>query len=649
MTPEQDAGTVRHAPSPEFAAQANATAELAQRAANDREAFWAEQSRELLPWHSDFSEVLDWSEAPFARWFADGELNASYACLDQHVEAGRGDEVAIHWVGEPEGDTRDITWRELLEETSRAANVLTDLGVNAGDRVAIYLPMIPETVVAMLACARIGATHSVIFGGFAPNAIRARVKDAEAKVVITADGGYRKGKPSPLKPNVDEALSEEDNTVGKVLVVRRTGADVAWQDGRDLWWHEQLEAASPQHEAQPMPAEHPLFILYTSGTTGTPKGIFHTTGGYLTQVAYTSKVVLDLKPGSDVYWCTADVGWVTGHSYLVYGPMSLGVTQVMYEGTPDSPHKGRWWEIAEQYGVTVLYTAPTAIRAAMKWGDDIPAGYDLASLRLLGSVGEPINPEAWEWYREHIGGGTTPIVDTWWQTETGAMMIAPLPGVTELVPGSAQTPVPGISVDVVDEEGRSVGNGEGGYLVIREPWPAMLRGVWGDPQRFRDTYWSRFAGMYFAGDGAKRDEDGNIWVLGRVDDVMNVSGHRLSTSEIESALVSHDAVAEAAVVGASDTSTGQAVVAYVILRGEVAEQRGEGADDSELVEELRSHVGREIGPIAKPRTVTVVPELPKTRSGKIMRRLLRDLAEGKEIGDVSTLADPSVMDSIRHP
>ena len=650
MTPENDAAAVRtYPPSAEFAAQANATAELAERAGADREAFWAEQSRELLPWATDFSEVLDWSEAPFARWFADGEINASYACLDQHVEAGRGDEVAIHWVGEPEGDRRDLTWSDLLEETCRAANVLEDLGVQAGDRVAIYLPMIPETVVAILACARIGATHSVIFGGFAPNAIRARVQDAEAKVVITADGGYRKGKASALKPNVDEALSHEDTTVSTVLVVRRTGQDVGWQDGRDQWWHEAMETASSDHEAQPMPAEHPLFILYTSGTTGTPKGIFHTTGGYLTQTAYTAKMVLDLKPGRDVYWCTADVGWVTGHSYLVYGPMALGVTQVMYEGTPDTPHKGRWWEIVQEYGVTVLYTAPTAIRAAMKWGDDIPAQYDLSSLRLLGSVGEPINPEAWTWYREHIGGGHTPIVDTWWQTETGAMMIAPLPGATELVPGSAQTPVPGITVDVVDESGQSVGNGEGGYLVIRDPWPAMLRGVWGDPQRFRDTYWSRFEGMYFAGDGAKRDEDGNVWVLGRVDDVMNVSGHRLSTSEIESALVSHDAVAEAAVVGATDASTGQAVVAYVILRGDAAEARGEGDDDTELVAELRAHVGKEIGPIARPRDITVVPELPKTRSGKIMRRLLRDLAEGKEVGDVSTLADPSVMDSIRRP
>ena len=650
MTPENDAAAVRtYPPSAEFAAQANATAELAERAGADREAFWAEQSRELLPWATDFSEVLDWSEAPFARWFADGEINASYACLDQHVEAGRGDEVAIHWVGEPEGDRRDLTWSDLLEETCRAANVLEDLGVQAGDRVAIYLPMIPETVVAMLACARIGATHSVIFGGFAPNAIRARVQDAEAKVVITADGGYRKGKASALKPNVDEALSHEDTTVSTVLVVRRTGQDVGWQDGRDQWWHEAMETASSDHEAQPMPAEHPLFILYTSGTTGTPKGIFHTTGGYLTQTAYTAKMVLDLKPGRDVYWCTADVGWVTGHSYLVYGPMALGVTQVMYEGTPDTPHKGRWWEIVQEYGVTVLYTAPTAIRAAMKWGDDIPAQYDLSSLRLLGSVGEPINPEAWTWYREHIGGGHTPIVDTWWQTETGAMMIAPLPGVTELVPGSAQAPVPGITVDVVDESGQSVGNGEGGYLVIRDPWPAMLRGVWGDPQRFRDTYWSRFEGMYFAGDGAKRDEDGNVWVLGRVDDVMNVSGHRLSTSEIESALVSHDAVAEAAVVGATDASTGQAVVAYVILRGDAAEARGESDDDTELVAELRGHVGKEIGPIARPRDITVVPELPKTRSGKIMRRLLRDLAEGKEVGDVSTLADPSVMDSIRRP
>ncbi|SNC64922.1 acetyl-coenzyme A synthetase [Kytococcus aerolatus] len=645
----------QHAPEPaasypppaEFATAANGTADLYQEAAQDRESFWAEQARRL-PWHTDFEEVLDWSEAPFARWFADGELNASYVCLDQHVEAGRGEEVAIHWVGEPEGDRLDLTWNDLLDRTRRAANVLLELGVRAGDRVAIYLPMIPEAVVAMLACARIGATHSVVFGGFAPSALRTRIDDAEAKVVITADGGYRKGKASALKPNVDAALEDGGSPVSKVLVVRRTGQEVDWVEGRDLWWHEQLAEASREHEAEPMPAEQPLFILYTSGTTGKPKGIFHTTGGYLTQAAYTARTVLDLKPGQDVHWCTADVGWVTGHTYIVYGPMALGVTQVLYEGTPDTPHKGRWWEIVEQFGVTVLYTAPTAIRAAMKWGDDIPAGYDLSSIRLLGSVGEPINPEAWTWYRNHIGAGTAPVVDTWWQTETGAMMIAPLPGVTELVPGSAQVPVPGIEVDVVDDAGRSVADGEGGYLVVREPWPAMLRGVWGDPQRFRDTYWSRFEGMYFAGDGAKRDEDGNVWVLGRVDDVMNVSGHRLSTAEIESALVGHDAVAEAAVVGASDPGTGQAVVAYVILRGEVAQERADrGAEDAELVEELRQHVSREIGPIARPRDITIVPELPKTRSGKIMRRLLRDVAEGNEVGDVSTLADPTVMDHIR--
>ena len=631
-------------PDPAFTAQANGTAQMFTDADADRDAFWAQQARERIAWSKDFDQVLDWSEAPFAKWFVGGELNAAYNCLDRHVEAGNGDRVAIHFVGEPEGDERDFTYAELLDQVKRAANVLTDLGVEKGDRVAIYLPMLPETVVAMLACARIGAPHSVVFGGFSADALRSRIADAEAKVVITADGGYRRGKPSALKPAVDAAVSG-DTTVQKVLVIKRTGEDVAWNDDLDQWWHEALEAASPEHEAVPVDSEHPLFLLYTSGTTGKPKGILHTTGGYLTQAAYTHAVVHDVHPETDVYWCTADVGWVTGHTYIVYGPLANGVTQVLYEGTPDTPHKGRWWEIVQNKKVSIFYTAPTAIRTCMKWGNEIPQGYDLSSLRLLGSVGEPINPEAWVWYRDVIGAGKTPIVDTWWQTETGAIMISALPGVTTLKPGSAQAAIPGISVDVVDEEGRSVDNGHGGYLIIDKPWPSMLRGIWGDPERFKETYWSRFDGIYFAGDGAKRDEQGNIWVLGRVDDVMNVSGHRLSTTEIESALVSHPKVAEAAVVGATDPTTGQAVCAFVILRGEAVQ---EAAQDGEaLVAELRNHVGTQIGPIAKPRQVMVVEELPKTRSGKIMRRLLRDVAENREVGDVSTLADSTVMDLIK--
>jgi acetyl-CoA synthetase len=508
--------------------------------------------------------------------------------------------------------------------------------------VAIYLPLIPEAVVAMLACARIGAVHSVVFGGFSAEALRSRIGDAQAKLVITADGGYRRGKPSALKPAVDEALAgDHAPSVQRVLVVRRTGQDVAWTEGRDVWWHDALGDASDQHTPVQVEAEHPLFILYTSGTTGKPKGIFHTTGGYLTQTAYTHLNVFDLKPEQDVYWCTADVGWVTGHSYVVYGPLVNGATQVIYEGTPDTPHKGRWWEIVEKYGVTILYTAPTAIRTCMKWGEDVPAAFDLSSLRVLGSVGEPINPEAWMWYRRVIGGDAAPIVDTWWQTETGAIMISPLPGVTATKPGSAQAPLPGVSADVLDEMAEPVPNGSGGYLVLTEPWPAMLRGIWGDHQRYVDTYWSRFEGKYFAGDGAKKDEEGDIWLLGRVDDVMNVSGHRLSTTEIESALVSHPMVAEAAVVGAADETTGQAVVAFVILRGD--SDRGEGDD---VAATLRAHVTKEIGPIAKPRTILVVGELPKTRSGKIMRRLLRDVAEHRTVGDVTTLADSSVMDLI---
>ncbi|MGN6611899.1 MAG: acetate--CoA ligase [Angustibacter sp.] len=629
----------RFPPSEEFAAGAIATGDLYDRAADDREAFWAEQARDLLTWSTDFSQTLDWSNAPFAKWFVGGELNVAYNCTDRHVEAGHGDRVALHFEGEP-GDTRSYTYAELTAEVKRAANALQDLGVGKGDRVAIYLPMIPEAVISMLACARLGAPHSVVFGGFSAEALHSRIEDAQAKLVITSDGGYRRGKPSALKPAVDAALAKGAPSVEHVLVVKRTGQDVEWTDGRDVWWDAALQAAADDHQAQPMDAEHPLFILYTSGTTGKPKGILHTSGGYLTQCAYTHKNVFDLHRDTDVYWCTADIGWVTGHSYIVYGPLANGATQVIYEGTPDTPHQGRFWEIVQKYGVTILYTAPTAIRTFMKWGEDIPAKFDLTSLRVLGSVGEPINPEAWVWYRRVIGGDRTPVVDTWWQTETGAIMISPLPGVTAAKPGSAQVPLPGISADVLDDEAHSVPNGGGGYLVLTDPWPSMLRGIWGDDERYKETYWSRFPGMYFAGDGAKKDDDGDIWLLGRVDDVMNVSGHRLSTTEIESALVSHPKVAEAAVVGATDDTTGQAVCAFVILRG-----GAEQGDD--IVTELRNHVAQEIGPIAKPRQIMVVAELPKTRSGKIMRRLLRDVAEKREVGDVTTLADTTVMDLIK--
>ncbi|BCW85508.1 acetyl-coenzyme A synthetase [Arthrobacter sp. NicSoilE8] len=639
----------KFAPSAEFAANAVVSADEYAKADADRPAFWANKARELLTWSKDFDQALDWSNPPFAKWFVGGEVNAAYNALDRHVENGLGDRVAIYFEGEP-GDTRTYTYAELTEEVKKAANAFESLGVAKGDRVAVYLPMIPEAVITMLACARIGAVHSVVFGGFSADALRSRIEDAEAKLVVTADGTYRRGKPSPLKPAVDEALSAMENgdghSVNNVVVVKRNGEDVNWVDGRDLWWSETVDKAPSEHTAVGHDSEHPLFILYTSGTTGKPKGILHTTGGYLTQTAYTHRAVFDLHPETDVYWCTADVGWVTGHSYVTYAPLINGATQVMYEGTPDSPHQGRWWEIAEKYKVSILYTAPTAIRTFMKWGREIPAKYDLSAIRVLGSVGEPINPEAWMWYREVIGGNggkkanPAPIVDTWWQTETGAQMIAPLPGVTSTKPGSAQVPLPGIAVDVVDENGASVANGEGGYLVVREPWPSMLRGIWGDPERFKDTYWSRFEAMYFAGDGAKKDEDGDVWLLGRVDDVMNVSGHRLSTTEIESALVSHPAVAEAAVVGAADDTTGQAVVAFVILRGD-ATNKGD-----ETVLELRNHVGKEIGPIAKPKQLLIVPELPKTRSGKIVRRLLKDIAEGRDTGDATTLADPSIMNHI---
>lgn len=631
----------RFAPPADLAAKANVTAEAYEEAKADRLGFWAEQARRLS-WETEPTETLDWSNPPFAKWFADGKLNVAYNCVDRHVENGLGDRVAIHFEGEP-GDTRAITYAELQREVSKAANALTELGVQAGDRVAIYLPMIPEAVVSMLACARIGAPHSLVFGGFSADALATRIKDADARVVITADGGYRRGKASALKPAVDEALTRPGTEdVRSVLVVRRTGQDdVAWTEGRDVWWHDLVERQSDRHTPQAFDAEHPLFILYTSGTTGKPKGILHTTGGYLTQASYTHHAVFDLKPETDVFWCTADVGWVTGHSYIVYGPLSNGATEVLYEGTPDSPHQGRWWEIVQKYGVTILYTAPTAIRAAMKWGDDIPAKFDLSSLRILGSVGEPINPEAWVWYRKHIGADRTPVVDTWWQTETGAMMISPLPGVTETKPGSAQVPLPGIAATVVDDDANEVPDGAGGYLVLTEPWPAMLRTIWGDDQRYIDTYWSRFEHKYFAGDGAKKDDDGDIWLLGRVDDVMLVSGHNISTTEVESALVAHPKVAEAAVVGANDPQTTQAICAFVILRGDA------DAEEPGLVEELRAHVAKQLGPIAKPKRILPVAELPKTRSGKIMRRLLRDVAENRTLGDVTTLTDSSVMSLIQ--
>jgi acetyl-CoA synthetase len=621
-------------PSAEFAAQANAKADIYATADADRLAFWESQA-EHLTWDRKWDNTLEWN-APYAKWFVGGKINASVNALDRHVAQGRGSRVAFFFEGEP-GDTRTITYADLLTDVKKAANALIELGVKAGDRVAIYMPMIPEAAVAMLACARIGAAHSVVFGGFSADALLSRIQDADAKLVITADGGFRKGAAFALKPAVDEALKGKTN-VEKVLVVQRTKQETAWNSATDIWWHEIVDRQSPEHVAESFDSEHPLFILYTSGTTAKPKGIFHTTAGYLTQAAYTHRAVFDLKPESDIYWCTADVGWITGHSYVVYGPLINGATQVMYEGTPDAPHKGRMFEIIAKYGVTILYTAPTLIRTWMKWGDEFPQAHNLSTLRLLGSVGEPINPEAWMWYREVIGGNRCPIVDTWWQTETGAIMISPLPGVTSTKPGSAMTPLPGISAKVVDDNGVAVPKGHGGYLILDQPWPSMLRGVWGEDQRYRDTYWSRFDGIYFAGDGAKLDKDGAIWLLGRVDDVMNVSGHRISTTEVESALVSHEAVAEAAVVGAADEMTGQGIVAFVILRAGIEHANGDA-----LVKELRAHVTKEIGAIARPRQIMVVNELPKTRSGKIMRRLLKDVAENRAVGDATTLADPNVM------
>jgi len=630
-------------PSEAFKAEALTTGtELYREAEQDWQGFWARQAAELLDWSAEWDTILDW-QLPFAKWFVGGTLNASFNCVDRHVLAGRGDRVAFHWEGEP-GDTRTITYADLLAEVERFANVLKGLGVAKGDRVAIYLPMIPELPVSLLACARIGAAHSVVFGGFSADSLSDRINDAACKVLITADGGWRRGKPGLLKPTADLAVADSP-TIEHVVVVDRIAssggtADIAMTEGRDHWYHELMSSAEERCEPEPMDSEDLLFLLYTSGTTGKPKGIMHTTGGYLTQAAFTHKYVFDLHPETDVYWCTADVGWVTGHSYIVYGPLANGATSVMYEGTPDTPGKDRFWDLVETYGVTILYTAPTAIRTFMKWGAQEVEKHDLSSLRLLGSVGEPINPEAWMWYQEHIGGGRCPIVDTWWQTETGAIMISPLPGATTTKPGSATFPLPAIGAEVVDEEGVAVERG-GGYLTLTRPWPSMLRGIWGDPERYRDTYWSRYPGRYFAGDGAKIDDDRYLWVLGRVDDVMNVSGHRISTTEVESALVDNPKVAEAAVVGAKDDLTGQAIVAFVTLRG------SETASP-EIGEELRQHVATKIGAISRPKLIIFTDDLPKTRSGKIMRRLLRDVAEGRELGDTTTLADPGVVEEIRN-
>ena len=624
-------------PPDSFVGQANTSdRSLYDEAEADYEAFWARQARELVTWDKDFDTTLEWN-LPFAKWFIGGELNITTNCLDRHVDAGRGDKIAYYWEGEP-GDTRTITYAELLTEVKKFANVLRGLGLEKGDRAAIYMPMILELPIAMLACARIGVAHSVIFGGFSAEAIVDRCEDAEARVIITADGGYRKGSAAALKPTVDAALETGASSVEHVIVVNRCDLAPAMTAGRDLWWHEQMADASDDCPADPMDSEQLLYLLYTSGTTAKPKGIMHTTGGYLTQVAFTHKYVFDLKPETDIYWCAADIGWVTGHSYIVYGPLANGCTSVMYEGTPDTPGQDRLWDIAQRYGVTQLYTAPTAIRMFMKWGAQEPAKHDLSSLRVLGTVGEPINPEAWMWYHEHIGGNERPIVDTWWQTETGGHMITPMPGVTTTKPGSACHTIPGVFAELVDDDGNQVTNG-GGYLTISRPWPSMLRGIWGDPQRYHDTYWSRFDGRYFAGDGAKLDDDGYLWLLGRVDDVMNVSGHRISTTEVESALVDHPSVAEAAVVGGNDELTGQAIIGYVILRG------GNEASQA-LGDEIREHVGVKLGKIARPKTVIIVPDLPKTRSGKIMRRLLRDVADGRQLGDTTTLADPGVVAEI---
>ncbi len=625
----------RFEPPAEFSRQALLSdPAIYEEAAADPQAWWLRQATELLDWVKEPSESLDESNPPFFKWFADGELNVSANCLDRHVEAGRGERVAYHWRGE-EGEERDVTYAELLADTERFANALRDHGIEKGDVVGIYLPMIPQVVVAMLACARIGAVHNVVFGGFSAEAVRERMKFSEAKALITVDGARRKGKTAPVKARVDEAMADV-GSIETIFVVKHTGEACEMREGRDVWFEEAMEAADAECPAEPIGAEDPLFILYTSGSTAKPKGILHTTGGYLTGVAWTHRNVFDLKPGEDVYWCAADVGWVTGHSYIVYGPLANGATSVMYEGAPDYPDKDVWWELIERYGVTILYTAPTAIRACMKWGTEYPKRHDLSSLRLLGSVGEPINPKAWLWYHKVIGGESCPIVDTWWQTETGHIMISPLPGITATKPGSATQPLPGIDAAVVDDGGAPVEGGEG-LLVLRRPWPGMLRTLYREEERFVETYFSRFGPeTYLVGDAARVDEDGCIWVLGRIDDVVNVSGHRLSTAEVESAIVSHPKVAEAAVIGQSDEDTGQAICAFVTLEGD-------RDGDDEMVAELSEHVAARIGKLARPKRVIWSGDLPKTRSGKIMRRLLRDIAEGRELGDVTTLRDPDVM------
>ncbi len=622
-------------PPPEFAADANAQPGIHDEAEQDFAGFWLRNAIERVSWFKEPTVALDDSEAPFYRWFTDGTLNLSYNCLDRHLEE-RGDKIAYHWVGEP-GDKRAISYRDLHREVCRFANALTSIGVERGDRVAIYMGMVPELPVAMLACARIGAAHSVVFGGFSSDALADRIDDGQAKVLVTQDGAWRGGNIVPLKANADVAVARTPS-IEHVVVLRRVGSEVAMKEGRDLWWDEVVADKPDTFDPAELDAEEMLYILYTSGTTAKPKGIVHTQGGYLVGVAATHHYVFDLKP-DDVYWCAADIGWVTGHSYIVYGPLCNGATGVIYEGAPNHPDFDRLWQIIEDYRVTILYTAPTAIRSFMKWGDQHPGKHDLSSLRLLGSVGEPINPEAWMWYRQVIGGGRCPVVDTWWQTETGMIMITPLPGITATKPGSATLPFPGIEADVVDEDGNSVPLGGGGYLVLTRPWPAMARTIYGDPDRYVQTYWSRYSGRYFPGDGCKRDDDGYFWLLGRVDDVMLVSGHNISTTEVESALVSHPAVAEAAVVGRKDAVTGQAIAAFVTLRGGV-----EGNEN--LLTELRDHVAQTIGPIAKPRSIVFTNDLPKTRSGKIMRRLLRDISEHRQLGDVTTLANADIVDEI---
>ncbi|MXZ07469.1 MAG: acetate--CoA ligase [Acidimicrobiia bacterium] len=624
-------------PSSDFTRQANAQPGLHEQAAADPLAYWEEQARNRVSWFKEPTVVLDDSNPPFYKWFTDGELNMSYNCLDRHIEAGHGQKVAYYWEGEP-GDERVITYQDLYEDVCRFANGLKAIGTKKGDRVAIYMGMVPELAVAMLACARIGAAHSVIFGGFSADAIYDRVEDAGARLLITCDGAWRRGQVIDLKVAADRAMDRTD-LVEHCVVLNRTGNEVTMKPGRDIWWHDLVEGQEPECPPEVMNAEDLLYILYTSGTTAKPKGIMHTTGGYLVGASTTHSFVFDIKPDQDIWWCAADIGWVTGHSYIVYGPLANRTTSVMYEGTPDYPDKDRLWSIIAKYRVTQIYTAPTAIRAFMKWGEEYPQRHDLSTLRVLGTVGEPINPEAWMWYHEHIGGGKAPVMDTWWQTETGSIMIAPLPGITSTKPGSATNPMPGIQADVVDDAGNLVGRGEGGYLVIRNTWPSMLRSVWGDDQRYIDTYWSRFDGLYFPGDGAKVDEDGYLWLLGRVDDVMLVSGHNISTMEVESALVSHPSVAEAAVVGRTDPLTGQAIAAFVSLRGGV-----EGSN--ELLSELRDHVASSIGPIAKPKSIVFTPDVPKTRSGKIMRRLLRDISEQRQLGDVTTLANADIVAEI---